>query len=84
MARQCMKMCQVNKENKRPKSKCPVPNRPKELRQWTNESMLRAIEAVKNRQNRVTMEYYGVVPCTTLKDRLSGRVIHGTKIGPKT
>ena len=31
--------------------------------------------------NRAAMEH--VVPPTTLKDRLSGRVKHGTKLGPK-
>ena len=84
MARHMKKTRQANKENKRPKSKRPAPNRPKKLRQWSNESMLRAIEAVKNGemgQNRAALEYG--VPRTTLKDRLSGRVVHGTNIGPK-
>ena len=59
-------------------------NRPKRLRQWTNYSMLRAMNAVKNGlmgQNRAALEYG--VPCTTLKDRLSGKVVHGTSMGPK-
>ena len=46
--------------------------------------MLRAIEAVKNGemgQNRAALEFG--VPHTTLKDRLPGRVVHGTNIGPK-
>ena len=31
--------------------------------------------------NRAALEYN--VPCTTLKDRVSGRVIHGSNMGPK-
>ncbi len=58
-------------------------NRPKRLRNWDNESMLRAIEAVQKGEmgvNRAALECG--VPRTTLKDRLSGRVQHGTKPGP--
>ena len=46
--------------------------------------MLQAMEAVKSGSigmNRAAIEHG--VPRTTLKDRLSGRVIHGTNIGPK-
>ena len=84
MARHMKKTRQANKENKWPKSKHSAPNHPKKHRPWTNESMLRAIEAVNNGemgQNRAAMEYG--VPRTTLKDRLCGRVIHGTNIGQK-
>ena len=59
MVRHMKKMGQANKENERPISKRPAPNRPKKLWQGTNESMLRAIEAVKNGemgQNRAAME----------------------------
>ncbi len=31
--------------------------------------------------NRAALEY--VVPPTTLKDQISGRVVHGTSTGPK-
>ena len=31
--------------------------------------------------NRAALEFN--VPCTTLKDRLAGRVLHGTRSGPK-
>ncbi len=43
-----------------------------------------AIEAVKKGTTSINKasKLYGV-PCTTLKDRLSGRVIHGTKPGQK-
>ena len=47
-------------------------------------TLLKAIEAVKNgemRQNRAAMEYGA--SRTTLKDRLSGRIIHWTNIGLK-
>ena len=43
---------------------------------------MRAIEAVKSGKmgcNRAALEYG--VPHTTLKDRLSGRVVHGSNIG---
>jgi hypothetical protein len=42
-----------------------------------------AMEAVSRREgvNR-SAEMYGV-PSTTLKDRISGRVVHKTKAGPK-
>ena len=39
-----------------------------------------AIEAVQSRQNIAAREFN--VPATTLKDRLSGRVEHGSKPGP--
>lgn len=45
--------------------------------------MERALEAVKKGElsiNRAAKTYG--VPCTTLKDRISGRVVHGTKPGP--
>ena len=84
MARHSKKKREENKENKRPKKSYAGSNRPKRLRQWTNDSMLRAMNAVKNGlmgQNRAALEYG--VPCTTLKDRLSGKVVHGTNMGPK-
>ena len=46
--------------------------------------MLKAMEAVKEgkmRVNRAALEHG--VPRTTLKDRIAGRVIHGTNMGPK-
>lgn len=46
--------------------------------------MGRALEAVtegKMGVNRAALEYN--VPRTTLKDRVSGRVIHGSNMGPK-
>ena len=54
------------------------------LCQWTNEQMENAMWVVVSREicmNRASLQY-GVSP-TTLKDRMSGRVMHGSKIGPK-
>ena len=60
-------------------------NRPKRLRQWNDDAMKRALEAVAEGKigvNRAALEFN--VPRTTLKDRISGRVIHGSNMGPKT
>ena len=55
-------------------------NRPKKLKQWDDESMRLAIEAVQSGQMAAAREFD--VPAATLKDRLSGRVEHGSKPGP--
>jgi len=58
-------------------------NRPKKLRQWNEDSMKRAYEAVTTEKmgvNRAALEYK--VPRTTLKDRVLLRVIHGCNTGP--
>ena len=54
----------------------------KRRKQWTNIQMEKAMEAVKSGVgiNRAAMECG--VPCTTLKDRISGRVEHGVNSGP--
>jgi len=47
--------------------------------------MVKAMEAVKYSKmgaNRAAKEY--AVPKTTLKDRMSGKVQHGRKLGPKS
>ena len=59
-------------------------NRPSKLiRNWRNEAMTGAIEAVKGEVgvNRAAKEFG--VATTALRDRLSGRGTHGTKSGPK-
>ena len=50
---------------------------------WTDTQMKAAIDAVKSGGsiNRAALDHG--VPCTTLKNRLSGRVVHGTKPGPQ-
>jgi len=63
-------------------SKSP-PNRPKTLRNWSDDSTRQAIEAVRSEEmgaNRGARAFG--VPASTLKDRLSGRVKHGTNPGP--
>ena len=74
--------------SRKPKRKCMhnklLSNQPKKLRQWDDESMDSAMNAVANGElgvNRAALEF-GVLK-TTLKDRLSGRVVHGANIGPK-
>ena len=58
------------------------PNRPTVRKQWTEEQMLADIDSVMNglSGNR-SADTHGV-PRSTLKDRLSGRVVHGVKPGP--
>jgi len=50
---------------------------------WTNQQMLAAMKSVQEGKFGVNeaAKQHGIPP-TTLKDRLSGRVQHGTKPGP--
>ena len=62
----------------------PVSNRPKKLRQWSKESMAKALDAVASGKmgvNRAAIEFN--VPCTSLKDRVAGKVPDGCNMGPK-
>lgn len=62
----------------------PVSNRPKKLRQWSKESMAKALDAVASGKmgvNRAAIEFN--VPCTSLKDRVAGRVRDGCNMGPR-
>ena len=54
----------------------------KKRKQWSNESMLLAMEAVKNGTPIQRATRLHGVPRTTLRDRASGRVKHGKKPGP--
>ena len=56
----------------------------KKRKQWDNDSMLLAMEAVKSGKLGVNeaSRTYGL-PSTTLKDRMRGRVVHGTNPGPR-
>ena len=57
--------------------------RPSKRKQWSDEDMVTAIKAVKSGMGvKRAAEQHGV-PLTTLGDRISGRVIHVTKPGPK-
>ncbi|XP_065896174.1 uncharacterized protein [Dysidea avara] len=75
----------ILKKRKRSKSAPAVLHTPtkKRRKQWTNEQMKNAMEAVETTTCGVNeaARVYGV-PATTLKDRVSGRVKHGTKSGP--
>ena len=74
------------KENRRLPASGKLPNRPKKHRGWFEESMLGAMNAVKEGLmgvNQAALEFE-VLRTTTLKDRISGRVIHGgTNTGRK-
>ena len=51
---------------------------------WTDEQMVAAIKVVeKNKSGINQAAITHNMPKTTLKDRLSGRVQHGSKAGPK-
>ena len=68
------------------RSKQPEPraNRPQKLRTWTDEMMVGAMREVTSGAmgvNRAAAQYG--VPRTTLKDRIAGRVVHGTNMGTK-
>ena len=56
----------------------------KKRKEWSNESMLLAMQAVKNGSTSITRaaKLHGV-PRQTLQDRVSGRVQHGVRPGPK-
>lgn len=59
--------------------------RPSKLRQWTSEAMEAAMRAVYDGEmgvNKASREYG--VPTTTLRDRISERITHGTPMGAKT
>ena len=73
------------KRSKSAPAKLPAkPNHPIKRKQWSEMSVVSAMEAVRSGTvsiNKATLLH--LVPHTTLKDRLSGRVVHGTKPGPK-
>ena len=71
------------RKNKRASSAPPSLESPKKRLKWCNESMINAIEAVKQGCSvKRAAEEHGV-PRTTLNDRISGRVMHGKKPGPE-
>lgn len=70
--------------NQQPKQAKKLPARSAVRKRWSNEQMVAAMDSVVKdglSQNRAAV-LHGV-PRSTLKDRLSGRVVHGTKPGPK-
>ena len=67
----------------RSNSALPVLQSPKKRLKWTNESMIRAMDAVKQGSSvKRAAEQHGV-PRTTLRDHISGHVQHGKKPGPE-
>ena len=78
-----LKKKQISRE-KRLSSAPPVMESPRKQLKWTNQSMVAAINAVVEENssiNKAATEYG--VPRTTLQDRITGRVLYGTKPGPK-
>jgi len=55
----------------------------KKRKQWSDESMRLAIEAVKSGSTILRAATLHGVPRQTLQDRISGRVHHGINPGPK-
>ena len=67
-----------------PSSSPPQSNRSSIRKQWTDQQMQSVIDDVlSNRLKPTEAAARHGVPRSTLKDRLSGRVVHGTKPGPK-
>ena len=68
-------------KRKRPLAEKEISNRPKKYRKWNEELMLGAMRAVTEGMgiNRAAVEFG--LPKSTLKDRISGRVEHGTNPG---
>ena len=60
------------------------PRQSTKRKKWTEEGMKKTIEAVETGEsgiNRAALDHG--IPKSTLKDRISGRVLHGRKPGPK-
>ena len=72
-----------NKKKKGFRVRQLTPKRPVKQKQWTKDQMLAALDAVIKdglSGNRAAI-LHGVPP-STLKDQLSGHVVHGKKPGP--
>ena len=67
-----------------PASACRLsPKRPKRRKTWDEDSMQAALKAVKEGESISKAARDHGIPKTTLFDRTSGRVAHGTKPGPR-
>ena len=53
-------------------------------KQWSNKSMLAAMEMVKRGQSVLRAAKLHGVSRTTLQGRVKGKVVHGTTPGPKS
>ena len=74
----------IMKKKAKPKQRKTVPKAQQKRLPWSNKSMETAMETVMNGKtsiNKATVMYN--MPCTSLKDQLSGKVVHGTRPGPK-
>ena len=80
-------LAQRNKKPAHPRSESapPILHRPRKQRQkqWTNDAMLAAIEAIRNGEPILHAARTFGVPRKTLQDRIHGRVSHVTNPGPK-
>ena len=63
--------------------RCVCNNRPKKRKGWLEESMTTAIKAVQEGRSISQAARDHGIPKTTLYDRVSGRVTHGTNPGPQ-
>jgi len=75
---------QIKRYKKSQSKELTTRRRLKRLHQWNDKSMSRALELVATDKmgiNKAALECG--VPSTTLKDRISGRVFHGCKMGRK-
>jgi hypothetical protein len=72
------------KKKAKPKSRITRSRASAKRLQWSNESMEAAMKTVRTGATSINKAavLHGV-PASTLKDRMSGRVKHGTKSGPK-
>ena len=70
------------RRKKQQKIIAPVPraNHPSKRKQWRNQQMCDAMEAVQS--GTLSTNQAADMPRSTLTDRLSGRVVHGMKPGP--
>ena len=74
----------IMKKKTKTKRRKTVPRAQRKRLQWSNKSMETVLEAVMNGKtsiNKAVVMYN--VPCTSLKDWLNGKVVHGTRPGPK-
>ena len=69
------------KKRKRENEPLNTPKRPRKYRTWDEKSMAEALKAVREGMgvNRAALQHG--VPKTTLKDRVSGRVVDGSNPG---
>ncbi len=59
------------------------PRQPSRRKQWTDEAMVAAMEAVKRGQSVLRAATMHGFPRTTLQDRIKERINHGTNPGAK-